>query len=149
MEEDEVSRYVLGALRAIRDEKQKKELNEVTGWALMGGMVFLGLRFFTRYRSKENNPGIWAYLLCLPALGWAVALLGNMESDVVFTPAIGQITWAGLAIALVALVLESRWLMKNKNLQTPAPLISLSICTLLLSLLSAGVMVYILKNNVW
>ena len=64
MEEDEVSRYVLGALRAIRDEKHKKDLNELTGWILMGGMVFLGLRFFVRYRSKENNPGIWAYILC-------------------------------------------------------------------------------------
>ena len=149
MEEEEVSRYVLGALRAIRDEKHKKELNEVTGWILMSGMGFLGLRFFSRYRSKENNPGIWAYIVCLPALGWAVTLLGNMEPDVVFTPTIGQITWAGLAVALFAFSLEGRCLMKNKSLQTPAPLISLSICTLLISLLSAGVMAYILKTNAW
>lgn len=144
MEEDEVSRYVLGALRAIRDEKHKKDLNELTGWVLMGGMVFLGLRFFSRYRSEENNSGIWAYIICLPALGWAVALLGNMASNVVVTSTITQSTWVCLAISLFALGLGSKWLLKNKHLQAPAPLISLSICTLLISVLSAGVMVHML-----
>jgi hypothetical protein len=146
MEEDEVSRYVLGALRAIRDQKHKDDLNEVTGWILMGGMVFLGLRFFVRYRSKENNPGIWAYILCLPALGWAVALLGNMDTDVVFTQGITQSTWVGLVVALVSLGMGSIWLKKNSSLYPPAPLVSLLICTLLISLLSVGTMVYMLKT---
>jgi lipid-A-disaccharide synthase-like uncharacterized protein len=121
MEQDEVSRYVLGALRAIRKELHKKALNEMTGWVLMGGMVFLGLRFFSRYRSKENNLGLWAYLLCLPALGWAVALLGNMESNVVFTSSITQSTWVGLAISLFSLILGGQWLKKNTSLHPPAP----------------------------
>jgi hypothetical protein len=145
MEEDEVSRYVLGALRAIREQKHKDDLNELTGWILMTGMVFLGLRFFSRYRSNENNPGIWAYNLCLPAMGWAVALLGNMDVDVVFTSTITQSTWVCLAISIISLGMGGKWLIKNKDLQTPAPLISLSICTLLISLLSAGTMVYMLK----
>tara|TARA_Y100000588_G_scaffold366682_1_gene432673 strand:+ start:112 stop:888 length:777 start_codon:yes stop_codon:yes gene_type:complete len=144
MEEDEVSRYVLGSLRHIRDENYKKELNELTGWILMGGMIFLGLRFFSRYRSQENNPGIWAYILCLPAMGWAVALLGNMEPDVVFTSTIEQTTWGGLALSLSALGLGSTWLMKNRN--RPAPLISLIACTLFISFTSAGVMAYMLKS---
>lgn len=146
MEEDEVSRYVLGALKHIRDEKHKKDLNELTGWILMGGMAFLGLRFFARYRSPENNTAIWAYLLCLPAMGWAVALLGNMEGNIVFTSAIAQASWAGLAIALVALALGCIWLKKNISLHPPAPLISLVICTLVISLSSAGTMTYMLKT---
>ncbi len=144
MAEDEVSRYVLGALRHIREEKHKKDLNELTGWLLMGGMAFLGLRFFARYQSPGKNTAIWAYILCLPTMGWAVALLGNMEVDVVFTSTIAQATWVGMAIALLAFALGSRWLMKNKN--PPAPLISLLICTLLISLLSAGTMGYMLKT---
>ncbi len=146
MDEDEVSRYVLGALKHIRDEKHKNDLNELTGWILMGGMVFIGLRFFARYRSPENNTAIWAYILCLPAMGWAVALLGNMTGNVVFTSAIAQASWAGLAIALVALGLGSIWLKKNITLHPPAPLISLIICTLFISLLSSGTMVYMLKT---
>jgi len=146
MAEEEVSRYVLGALKHIRDEKHKKDLNELTGWILMGGMAFLGLRFFSRYRSPENNTAIWAYVLCLPAMGWAVALLGNMEVNVIFTCAIAQATWVCLAVALLALGLGSMWLMKKKSTFPPAPLISLLACTLLISLLSAGTMVYMLKT---
>ena len=146
MEEDEVSRYVLGALKHIRDEKHKKSLNELTGWILMGGMAFIGLRFFARYKSKENNTAIWSYILCLPAMGWAVALLGNIEGNIIFTSTIAQASWAGLAIALLALGLGCIWLKKNISLRPPAPLISLLICTLVISLLSAGTMAYMLKT---
>ncbi len=144
MEQDEVSRYVLGALRHIREDKQKKDLTELSGWILMGGMVFLGLRFFSRFRSKENNPALWAYLLCLPPLAWSVALLGSMEPHVVFSPTLVQYTWACIALSIAALALGCRWLIQHKNL--PAPLISLMACTMGISLLSAGVMIYMLKT---
>jgi hypothetical protein len=146
MEEDEVSRYVLGALKHIRNEKHKKDLNELTGWILLGGMVFLGLRFYSRYRSSKNNTAIWAYILCLPAMGWAVALLGNMEDNIIFTSTIAQASWAGLAIALMALGMGCIWFKKNISLAPPAPLISLLICTLIISLLSAGTIAYMLKT---
>ena len=146
MEEDEVSRYVLGALKHIRDEKHKKDLNELTGWILLGGMAFLGLRFFALYRSSKNNTAIWAYILCLPAMGWAVALLGNMEGNIIFTSTISNVSWAGLLIALVALGLGCIWFKKNISLHPPAPLISLLTCTIIISLLSAGTMTYMLKT---
>jgi ribosomal protein L31 len=144
MEGEEVSKYVLGALRHIRVQKQEKDLIELTGWMMMAGMCFLGLRFFSRYRCKENNPALWAYILCLPPLGWAVSLLGNMEANVVFTPTIAQATWVCLGLALSGLGLGGLWLMKNKT--PPAPLLSLSVCTLGICLLSAGVMVHMLKT---
>ena len=146
MEGDEVSRYVLGALRHIRDQNRKKDIHELIAWILIGAMGFLGLRFFSRYQSQENNPVIWAYILCLPPLGWSVALLGNMDADVVFTSSIAQSTWACLGIALLALGLGSIWLKKNLTLPPPAPLLSLVACTLVISLLSAGVMVHMLKT---
>jgi len=145
MEGEEVSKYVLGALKHIRVEKQEKDLIEMTGWMLMAGMGFLGLRFFSRYRCKENNPALWAYILCLPALAWAVTLLGNMAANIVFTAGIAQATWVCLALALAGLGLTGLWLLKSKN-NIPAPLLSLSICTLGICLLSAGVMVHALKT---
>ena len=145
MEEDEVSRYVLGALKHIRDDIHKKDLNELTGWLLMGGMSFLGLRFFFRHRSPENNIGIWAYILSMPAMGWAVALLGNMEGNIIFTSNMAIGTWVGLVIALLAFGLGASWVMKNKN-NPPAPLISLLACTLFISFTSAGIMLYMLKT---
>ena len=146
MDEDEVSRYVLGALKHIRDEKHKKNLNELVGWILLGGMAFLGLRFFSRYRSPDNNTAIWSYILCLPSLGWAVALLSNMESNVIYTSTIQQATWFNLIIALAALGLGCTWIKKSINTHPPAPLISLLGCTLAIAFLSAGVMGYILKT---
>ncbi|MBT4389589.1 MAG: hypothetical protein HOD32_07795, partial [Nitrospina sp.] len=53
-----------------------------------------------------------------------------------------------LGLALVTLGLASIWLKKNISLLPPAPLLSLVICTLLISLLSAGVMVHTLKTFV-
>ena len=144
MEADEVSKYVLGAFRHIRDEKRKKDINELIAWILIAGMGYLGLRFYSRYQSQENNPALWAYILCLPPLGWAVSLLGNMEANVVFTPTIAQATWVCLGLALSGLGLGGLWLMKNKT--PPAPLLSLSVCTLGICLLSAGVMVHMLKT---
>ena len=146
MEADEVSKYVLGAFRHIRDEKRKKDINELIAWILIAGMGYLGLRFYSRYQSQENNPALWAYILCLPPLGWSVALLGNMDADVVFTSSIAQSTWACLGLALLALGLGSIWLKKNINLPPPAPLLSLVACTLVISLLSTGIMVYMLKT---
>jgi hypothetical protein len=112
----------------------------------MGGMAFIGLRFFARYKSKENNTAIWSYILCLPSMGWAVALLGNMEGNIIFTSTIAQASYASLALALVALGLGCIWLKKNIYLNPTAPLISLLICTLVISLLSAGTMAYMLKT---
>ena len=40
MQDEEVSRYVLGALRHIREEKQKEDLVDLTSWIMMSGMVF-------------------------------------------------------------------------------------------------------------
>jgi hypothetical protein len=146
MEQDEVSRYVLGALRHIRDERQKRDLNHLTGWILIGGMGLLGFRFFIRYRSKENNPIIWAYAMSLPALGWSVALLGNMESNIIVTSTILQFTYGYIILSLIALTLGAVWFQKNKKNLPTGPLLSLVACTIGIALLSTGVMVHIIKT---
>ncbi len=144
MDEIEVSKYVLGALRAIRDQRQKDELNDITGWVLMAGMVFIGLRFFSRYKSKENNLLMAAYFFCLFPLGWAFAVLGKMEKNVVFSSTISQLSWAALLLAAVALGLGCKWAFQKKAELTQPSLLSLVGCTLLISLMSAGVMIHTL-----
>ncbi len=146
MAADEVSQYVLGALKYIREQNRKKDVNESIAWVLILGMSFLGLRFHFQYKSRENNPAILAYTLCLPPLGWSVALLNSMDADVVFTSSIAQFTWACFGAALLALSVGSIWLKKNITLPPPAPLLSLVACALIISLLSVGVMVHTLKT---
>ena len=55
MQDDEVARYVLGALRQIREEKQKKNIWDLIAWIMMSAMVFVGLRFVSSYKTKENG----------------------------------------------------------------------------------------------
>jgi len=144
MEDEEVSRYVLGALRQIREEKRKEDLADLTAWLMMGGMVFLGLRFISRYKKPENNALLGAYIFGLFPLAWSIAVLGNMDKDIVFSSQISQLTWASLFLALVSLVLGSKWLLRKKEEPPQPSLLSLMTCTLLIAIFSGGVMVHTL-----
>jgi hypothetical protein len=144
MQDEEVSRYVLGALRHIREEKQKRDLVDLISWIMMGGMVFLGLRFIARYKTAENTTLLGAYLFCLAPLSWTIAILGKMEENIVFSSQISQFTWASLALALASLILGSKWMLKKKQDLPPPSLLSLVFCTLIIAFLSGGVMVHTL-----
>jgi len=144
MQDDEVSRYVLGSLRQIREEKRKEDLSDFTAWIMMGGMVFLGLRFISRFKKAENNSLLGAYLFCLFPLAWSIAVLGKMDKNVVFSTLVAQATWASLLLALVSLVLGCKWIFRKKEEPPQPSLLSLMACTLLIAVFSGGVMVYTL-----
>jgi len=146
MQNDEVARYVLGALRQIREVKRKKDINDFISWAMMSAMVFLGLRFISRYKSNENGPLLGAYFFCLFPLGWSIAVLGKMEENIVFSNQISQFTWAGLILAVVSLILGCKWILRKKDEPSPPSLLSLMVCTLLIAAISGGVMVHTLVN---
>jgi hypothetical protein len=144
MQDEEVSRYVLGALRHIREEKQKEDLVDLTSWIMMGGMVFLGLRFMSRYKTPENNILLGAYLFCLLPLAWTIAILGKMDKHMVFSSQVSQITWASLLLAVASLILGSKWMLRKKQDLPPPSLLSLVFCTLIIAFMSGGVMVHTL-----
>ena len=144
MQDDEVARYVLGALRQIREEKRKKNISDLTAWIMMGAMVFVGLRFLSRYKAKENGSLLIAYFFCLFPLGWSIAILGKMEKNIVFNNQVSQFTWAGLIFAVVSLVLGFKWMLRKKEESSPPSLLSLVVCSLLMAGISGGVMVHTL-----
>ena len=144
MEDDEVSRYVLGALRQIREDKRKEELSDFTAWIMMVGMVLLGLRFVSRYKQPENNLLLGAYLFCMFPLAWSIAVLGKMDKNIVFSTQITQLTWASLIVALTSLLLGCRWMLSKKKGPLQPSLLSLMACTLLIAFFGGSVMVYTL-----
>ena len=144
MQDDEVARYVLGALREIREEKRKKDISDLTAWVMMSAMVFLGLRFISRYKNKENGSLLGAYFFCLFPLGWSIAVLGKMEKNIVFSNQVSQCTWACLMLAVISLVLGCKWMFKQKEEPLPPSLLSLMVCSLLIAVISGGVMVHTL-----
>jgi len=144
MQDDEVARYVLGALRQIRDEKQKKDISDLTALIMMIAMIFVGLRFTTRFKSKENYSVLGAYFFCLFPLGWSIAILGKMEKNIVFSQQISQFTWVALIFALGSSILGLKWVLRKKEEPSPPSLLSLMVSSLLIAIISGGVMIYTL-----
>ena len=144
MDDVEVSRYVLGALRQIREERRKENLSDFTAWIMMGGMVFLGLRFISKYKNPVNNSLLGAYLCCLFPLAWSIAVLGKMDKNIVFSSQISLLTWTSLSLALVSFALGSKWVFRKKGEPPQPSLLSLVACTILITMISSGVMVYTL-----
>tara|TARA_Y100001960_G_C14697467_1_gene839759 strand:- start:208 stop:984 length:777 start_codon:yes stop_codon:yes gene_type:complete len=144
MQDDEVSRYVLGALRQIREEKRKKNIIDLTAWIMMSAMIFIGLRFISRYKNKENGSLLGAYFFCLFPLGWSIAILGKMEKNIVFSNQVSQLTWAGLMLTVLSLILGLNWVLRKKEKPLSPSLLSLMVCTLLIAAISGIVMVHTL-----
>ena len=144
MDDVEVSRYVLGALRQIREERRKENLSDFTAWVMMGGMVFLGLRFISKYKNAENNSLLGAYLFCLFPLAWSIAVLGKMNKSIVFSSEVSLVTWASLFLVLVSFALGCKWVFRKKEAPPQPSLLSLIGCTMLITMISGGVMVYTL-----
>ena len=144
MDDVEVSRYVLGALRQIREERKKENLSDFAAWVMMGGMVFLGLRFISKYKNAENNSLLGAYLFCLFPLAWSIAVLGKMDKSIVFSSKVSLLTWASLFLVLVSFALGCKWVFRKKKAPPQPSLLSLIGCTMLITMISGGVMVYTL-----
>ena len=144
MDDVEVSRYVLGALRQIREERRKENLSDFTAWVMMGGMVFLGLRFISKYKNAENNWLLGAYLFCLFPLAWSIAVLGKMNKSIVFSSQVSLLTWASLFLVVVSFALGCKWVFRKKEAPPQPSLLSLIGCTMLITMISGGVMVYTL-----
>ena len=119
-------KYVLGAFRHIRDEKRKKDINELIAWILIARNGFSRIAFL----FPIPIPGkliqlLWAYILCLPPLGWSVALLGNMDADVVFTSSIAQSTWACLGYGSIGFGFGKHLVEEKHNPSSPCTFVKL------------------------
>ena len=143
-DEVEVSKYVLGALNFIRSEKEKQKTNILLAAILLGALVVLGFRFVSRYKGKANNNALISYFISLPALGWAVAILNNVNSDIVLSSKVLVLSWFSIAVSLLCIFIAFRWLKSSDSLTTPTPVLGLAGCSLFISLISLGGVAYIL-----
>ena len=143
-DEVEVSRYVLGALNFIRGEKEKQKTNILLATILLGSLFILGFRFVSSYRGKENNSALVSYFISLFPLGWAVAALNHLNSDIVFSSKITTLSLTAIIFSFASTFITFRW-MKNRNrLITPAPVLALAGCTLFISITSVGAVAHTL-----
>ena len=141
-DEVEVSKYVLGALNFIRDRKGKEKINTFVTTILLSSLFILGFRFTSRYKGKENNYILLSYFISLLPLGWAIAAINHLTSEIVFSSKIKILSLIAITLSLTSSFIATLWL-KNKNLLiTPAPVLGLAGCILFTSIASAGVVIY-------
>jgi hypothetical protein len=143
-DEVEVSKYVLGALNFIRGEKEKQKTNLLLVYFLIGSLVILGFRFVSRYKGEGNNNALISYFVSLPSLGWAVATLNYVNSDIVFSSKILIPSWIAIAVSLSCIFIALQWLKNKNHLTTPAPVLGLAGCSLFISFISVGSVAYTL-----
>ena len=143
-DEVEVSKYVLGALNFIRGEKEKQKTNLLLVFFLIGSLVILGFRFVSRYKGEGNNNALISYFVSLPSLGWAVATLNYVNSDIVFSSKILIPSWIAIAVSLSCIFIALQWLKNRNHLMTPAPVLGLVGCSLFISFISVGSVAYTL-----
>lgn len=141
MDEIETSQYVLGALNHIRVEQSNKRISQYFFFLPLGVLFILGTRFHMRFKGAENRLAFAAFYLSLVPLVWSFSVLNHASRDIVFSDYLSGISAAALVLAVLAIVIDGRWLMRRKLLETPASLISLSIMTAIIALFSGGVMV--------
>ena len=145
-DEVEVSKYVLGALNFIRSEKEKQKTNILLTSILLGTLVILGFRFVSRYKGRGNSNVLISYFVSLPALGWAVAILNNVNSDIALSSKILVLSWFSIAASLLCIFIAFRWLKSSDARTTPTPVLGLAGCSLFISFISLGSAAYILTK---
>ena len=143
-DEVEVSKYVLGSLNFIRSEKEKQKTNTLLITTLLGFLVIMGFRFTYSYKGEGNNSALVSYFISLLPLGWAVAALNILTSDIVFSSKIKTFSLTAITLSLASIFITSRWLKQKTPLIAPTPLLGLAGCTFFTSITSLGVVAYTL-----
>ena len=143
-DEVEVSKYVLGALNFVRHQKAIQKTNILLISILLFSLVYLGFRFVSRYKGKENNEALISYFFSLPALGWAVTTLNLMNKDIAFNSSILILSSISIVLSLSCVFIAIRWLGNSSTLTTPTPVLGLTGCSVFVSLISLGIVGYVL-----
>ena len=143
-DEVEVSKYVLGALNFIRGEKEKQKTTIVLTIILISSLVFLGIRYFSKYKKEENYTVLISYFTSLIPLGWAVSALNNINTEIFYSSKILTFSLSAIALCIVTGFTSYRWI-KNQNLIiTPVSVLALAGCTIFIALSSLATLMYTL-----
>ncbi len=143
MDEEEVSRYVLGALIHIRGEQFLKRMNDLVAAALIGLSLVLVLRLFFRYREPDYRKVFVAFFLSMVPIVWAVMALNHMDEDTVITQTIIVMTGIAFVCAVVSLILAVNWFLHRNTADIPPTLLALLGTTCVVALFSGAVMLQI------
>ncbi|PIR01528.1 MAG: hypothetical protein COV66_00855 [Nitrospinae bacterium CG11_big_fil_rev_8_21_14_0_20_45_15] len=142
MDEEEVSKYVLGSLNHIRADQKKKNINDWTSRILLGLLLFFGIKLYFRYNQPVYRKLFITFFFTLVPAGWSLAVVNHMKPDTIFSSVLLIMTFTALVISVLSLGVNSWWVSKN-TFTTPGPIMGMVASTLLIAFLSLSVQVFI------
>jgi hypothetical protein len=136
MGDDEVSQYVLGALKHIRKTQREKRIVDAMSILLIVVLVGLGFKVLAPPEHRQFKILILGYFCNIPPLGWAMSAFNHMNKNIVFTPQIKGYFITALVLAVVGLVTALASTERILRGRIAPPVASLSVCGALLSVFS-------------
>ena len=141
MGDEEVSSYVLGALNHIRQQQRQKTIADYFSGGLILFLIWIGRRIVLRHQGQNAGWALWPYFLSLLPLSLAVATLNHMDKDIVLSSLLKSSMGAALALSLLCILIDVISFSKTRGSAHYETLVSLAVCTILISIFSATVMV--------
>ena len=146
MDDEEVSRYVLGSLIHIRAEQAKKNMNDMLAAFLVGLSLVLGIRFMIRYKEPDYRMVFVAFFLSMVPIVWAVMALNHLGDKIVITQTISLMTGICFVCAVLSLILAVNWFVHRRASEIPSPLLALLGTVCVVALFSGLVMLQIYRT---
>lgn len=144
MQDEEVKKYVLGALKHVRDQQTTTKIRDYISFALVGFLLFIGIKSLYEKMSNKVGTVFIIYFVSLFPMTWSLIALNHMDKNIMPNRLILELNIAALACAMTSIVFGSLSLKKlpdsEKNVSS---LFGLLVSSIAGSVLSCGVIVYI------
>jgi hypothetical protein len=141
MDEEEVSKYVLGALNHIRKEQTEKMAFDYLSAGRLVCLFWFGMRMFKRYKESRTGWVWWPYFLCLAPLALGMVTLNHMDVDTSLSSDLAITMYAGLGLSILCLILAGVGITKIPAKDEYSIIQGIAVCTILISLSSGVILV--------
>jgi hypothetical protein len=141
MDEEEVSKYVLGALNHIRKEQREKLTFDYISAGMLICLFWFGMRMLTRYKESQTGWVWWPYFLCLIPLTMSMLTLNHMDVDISLSSELEIFMYIALGMSMLCLLLAGVGITRIPPKGEYGILQGIAVCTILISLFS-GAMVF-------
>jgi hypothetical protein len=141
MGEEEVSKYVLGALNHIRKEQREKMIFDYISGGMLICLFWFGIRMLSRYKEYRTGWLWWPYFLCLVPLTMSMLTLNHMDVDISLSRELEIFMYIALGMSIICVLLAGVGLARIPAKGENGIIKGIAACTILMSLFS-GVMVF-------
>ena len=144
MQDEEVKKYVLGALKHVRDQQTTTKVKDYISFAIIGFLLVMGVKSLFENLGNKVGTVFIIYFLSLLPMTWSLVALNHMDKNVMFSRLIIELNIAALVCALISTVFGSGSLIKLPASEKDASsLFGLLVSSIAGSVLSCGVVAYL------